>query len=481
ILVGIIVLIYIYLTRNSGYWEKRGIPCASGIFSGMVRMLWVLSLRIPYAERFCRMYEENKDFSMVGFYDFLSPALMIIEPGLVKTVLQTNFASFQENHMKVDPKLDPLAAQNPFFSTGEKWMTGRKRLTYAFSSMRLKILLENVKLVCSGFESFLEKKLGKSAKAELELKNLFSKYTAQVVASAGFGVDGLCFEEQESKSSFRNITKDIFKPSIRSSFVLSIILLFPYFNKIFRMSFIPKHVDHFFRKLVADLLQKRRTENVTRNDFLQLMVELERVENDKFDIESLVANAMSFVLDGYETSSTVLGFVGFQLATHPEVQEKLREEVTSVLSKYDGVLTYEALKEMTYMDQVISESQRIRPVLQVMLKVCTTKCELKGSDGLVCSVEPGTLVMIPVQSLQDDPRYWENPEVFDPERFSPDRKQNIERFAYLPFGEGPRICVGMRMALLQMKACLAALLRKYSLELSPRTQVPLKLLPGSFL
>ncbi|EFN80113.1 Probable cytochrome P450 28d1 [Harpegnathos saltator] len=434
----------------------------------MVGMLPVLSLRIPYAERFCRMYEENKDFSMVGFYDFLSPALMIIEPGLVKTVLQTNFASFQENHMKVDPKLDPLAVQNPFFLTGEKWMTGRKRLTYAFSSMRLKILLESVKLVCAGFESFLEKKLGKSVKAELELKNLFSKYTAQVVASAGFGVDGLCFEEQESKSSFRNITKDIFKPSTRSSFVVTLMLLCPPLYKIFGMSFIPKHADRFFRELVADLMEKRRTENVTRNDFLQLMVELERVENDKLDIEVLAGHAISFVIDGYETSSSVLSFLGFQLATHSEVQEKLREEIMSVLSRYN---------EMTYMDQVINESQRITAMQQVMSKVCTTKCELKGSDGLVCSVEPGTLVIIPAQSLHKDPRYWDNPEVFNPERFSADGKQNIERFAYLPFGEWPRICIGMRMALLQIKACLAVLLRKYSLEFSPRTQVPLKMVP----
>ncbi|EFN80109.1 Cytochrome P450 9e2 [Harpegnathos saltator] len=447
----------------------------------MARMLPVLCLRITYAERFSRMYKKNKDFSMVGFYDFLSPALMIIEPGLVKTVLQTNFASFQQNYLKIDPKLDPLSVQNPFFTTGEKWMTGRKRLTYAFSSMRLKILLESVKLVCEEFEGFLDKKLGKAGEVELELKSLFSRYTAQVVARAGFGVDGLCFEEQESKSSFRNITKDIFKPSTRNSFLFELVLLLPFLNKIFRMSFIPKHVDRFFRGLVADLMQQRRTENVIRNDFFQLMIELERMESDKFDIEVLAAHAMSFALDGYETSSSVLSFVGFQLAAHPEGQGKLREEVTSVLSRYDGVLTYEALKEMTYMDQVINESQRLTSMAQVMLKICTTKCELKGSDGLVCFVEPGTIIMIPVQALHEDPQFWENPEVFDPERFSSDWKQNIERFAFLPFGEGPRICVGMRMALLQMKGCLAALLRKYSLELSPRTQVPLKLLSGMFL
>ncbi|XP_014476321.1 PREDICTED: cytochrome P450 9e2-like [Dinoponera quadriceps] len=478
---GMFVALYIFLTRNFKYWQKRGVPCASGALPGVGHMLSVVCFKISYADRFRQMYKENKNSSMVGFYNFSSPALMVIEPELVKTVLQTNFASFQENAIHIDPDLNPLVANNPFLTTGEKWMSGRKRLTYAFSSMRLKVLLESVKSVCVIFESFVDRKLDKMERAEFELQDLFSRYTAQVVASAGFGVDGHCFDKEESSASFRNIAKKVLEPSTRNAILFTIITLFPGLNRIFRMSFIPKEVDRFFRKLVSDVMQKRRTEDISRNDFLQLMVELERMEGDKFDIGVLASHATSFIIDGYDTSSRALSFIGFQLATHPEVQQKLRKEVVSVLSKYDGVLTYEALKEMTYMDQVINESQRIMPMGEVLFKLCTAKCELKGSDGLVCSVEPGMTIMVPVIALQEDPRYWDKPEIFDPERFSPDRKHNIERFTFLPFGEGPRICVGMRMALLQMKACLAVLLKKYSLELSPRTQIPLKMIPGTFL
>jgi len=252
-------------------------------------------------------------------------------------------------------------------------------------------------------------------------------------------------------------------------------------NKILRMSFIPQHVDHFFRTLVADLMKQRKTDGIPRNDFLHLMSELERTEGDKFEIEMLTGQAMSFVLDGYETSSTVMSFVGFHLASYPEIQARLREEVLSVLNKHDGVITYEGLREMTYMDQVLNETQRLMPAGIVMKKRCTEEFELRGTDGLVCRMQPGMEVMIPVQALHNDSRYWQDPEVYDPERFNPDRKQSIERFAYLPFGEGPRICVGMRMAQLQVKAGLVATLRKYSLELSPRTQIPLKLIPGTIL
>lgn len=418
---------------------------------------------------------------MVGFYNFTSPSLIVLEPDLVKTVLQTKFASFHENGFHINPDLDPLLANNPFFNYGDKWVSGRKQLTYAFSSMRLKILLEGVKQVCEKLEHFLDSRLNKVEKLELELKDLFSRYTAQVVAGVGFGVEGFCFDDERKSDSFHEIGKSFLDTSVFNNIIFSLTFLIPSLAKVFKMRFVPKKIDHFFRTMVVDIMMQRRTDRTPKNDFLHLMAELERMEGDKFDINVLASHAMSFFVDGYETSSGVLRYVGYQLADHPEVQEKLREEVMTVLAKYDGTITYEALREMTYMDQVINETQRVLPVLACMKKICTETCELKGSDGLVCQVEPQTEIIICAQGLQEDSRYWENPEVFDPERFSLDKKNSINKYVFLPFGEGPRMCVGMRMAMLQMKACLATLLRKYRLELSPRTQVPLKLTASSFL
>ncbi|XP_029664336.1 probable cytochrome P450 6a13 [Formica exsecta] len=478
LIIGVLAVFYFYLTQKNKYWPKRGVPCADGALPGVGHMLWVICMRTTLPEYYRKIYEDNMNRSMIGFYNFTSPSLIIIEPELVKIVLQTNFASFSENTFDIDPVLDPLLSHNPFFTSGNKWVIGRKRLTYAFSSMRLKILLESVKSVCVILENYLDNKLSKVEKIELELKDLCSRFTAQVVAAAGFGVDGFCFDDEKEDTSFRKAGEAI----LNKNMILFVLLfLIPSLSKIFKISFLPKHTDHFFRTLVADLMEQRRKDGIPRNDFLHLMAELERIEDDKFDLEMLASHAISFFVDGYESSSTVMSFVGFQLASHPKVQEKLRKEVMTVLDKYDGVITYEGLKEMTYMDQVLNESQRIVPITGFMTKRCTEKFELKGSDGLVCHVQPGTEILIPVQGLQKDPRYWEDPEVFDPERFSPDRKHSIEKFAFLPFGEGPRICVGMRMALLQIKAGLATILRKYSLELSPRTQVPLRIIPGTIL
>ncbi|XP_036149658.1 cytochrome P450 6a2-like [Monomorium pharaonis] len=480
LILGALVALYYYLTRNYKYWQKHGVPCVDGALPGLGHMLPLMSMRTHLADFYDKIYKDNKGRSMVGIYDFTSPLLMILEPELVKTVLQTNFSSFSENTISFDPKVDPLVSHNPFALSGEKWTNSRKRMTYAFSSMRLKILLESVKKVCVEFENYIEEKLS-DGKTEFELKTLFSKYTAQVVAAAGFGVDGYCFDDEKKNTSFIKIGKAVVEPSMRSIIAFTLTFLIPSLNKIFKMRFIPEHIDHFVRTLVADVLEQRRKDKIPRNDFLQLMVELERAEGEKFGTEMVAGHALSFILDGYETSSSTMSYSGFYLASYPKIQEKLREEVISVLSKYNGKITYEGLKEMKYMDQVINESMRLIHAAVVMKKRCTEEFELKGSDGVVCRVQPGMEILIPVQSLQKDPQYWENPEEYDPERFSLEKKRNIEKFAFLPFGEGPRICVGMRMAQLQMKAGLATILKKYKIELSSKTQIPLKMIPGALL
>ncbi|XP_011685890.1 PREDICTED: cytochrome P450 6a2-like [Wasmannia auropunctata] len=478
LVLGALIALYFYLTRNYKYWQKRGVPCLDGALPVFGHMLPVISMKTYLADFCTKIYNDYKGRSMVGIYDFASPSLMVLEPELVKTVLQTNFSNFAENTVELDPKVDPLLAHNPFVLSGERWLLNRKRITYAFSSMRLKLLLENVKKVCVSFEKYVNEKLS-NKQTEFELKSLFARYSAQVVAAAGFGVDGYCFDDEKKDISFRKLGKAIFEPTKRNKITFALTFLIPSLNRIFKLSMIPKHVDHFFRTLVADLTEQRKKDGIPRNDFINLMSELERAEGSEFDTEYITGHVMMLVLDGYETASSVMSYIGFHLATHPEVQEKLREEVISVLNKYDGELTYENLREMTFMDQVFNETMRLLPAAVVMKKRCTEEIELKGSDGITCRVPPGMEILIPVKALHSDTQYWKNPEEYDPERF--DRKNHIEKFTFLPFSEGPRICVGMRMAQLQIKAGLAILIKKYRLKLSPRTQLPLKMIPGTIL
>ncbi|XP_033302114.1 probable cytochrome P450 28d1 [Bombus bifarius] len=475
LLIGAFLLFCFYLYLVYNHWKRNGIPTAKGCIPIVGHLLPVVIRRMNLAGLIRQIYEDYKDYSMVGVYKGIVPALVVRDPELVKTVLQNNFSSFHENGFHVDPNADPLLYTNPFFCSGDIWLTGRKRITYAFSNVRLKILFTAVNGVCKKFENFLNRRLERNNKYEIELKALFLKFTGEIVANAGLGVEGYCFEDEPRPNAFDKLSGEAFAESL-----LSIIRFhFPTVNRFLKIKFLPKHVDQFFRKVVAENLQIRRSESIPRKDFLQLMIDMEKA-GEHIAEEIVVAHAVSFYLDGIETSSVTMNYVGYDLAARPEIQEKVRNEVISTIEKHGG-LTYEALKEMTYMNQVISESQRCHAALGFMHKVCTEEFELQGSDGLTYRAKPGTDIFLSVHGLHNDPNYWVDPEVFDPERFSDERKQTIEKMVYLPFGEGPRICVGMRMGLLQVKACFATLLRNYKLELSPKMQLPLKMSPHYFL
>lgn len=481
-ILGGIVACYFYLTKNHNYWRNRGIPCARGVLPVLGNMWPVVSLRMSLADFARHIYENHPGLSMIGFYDKTTPALVVRESKLVKTILSTDFASFSENLLKVDPHLDPLFSVNPFFASGDMWLTSRKRLSHAFSSNKLKVLYSCVDQVCKKFEIYLDRRLKcNDGVMELELRDLFSKYTGEVVANASLGIEGFCFDDESHPASFVKMGKLVFDPTLLGKIVQTLNFFLPSLNKILQIPFVPKQVDSFFRDTVKEVLQVRRQTAERRNDFLQLMADLEKMEGEQIDEALLAAHAFSFFADGYDTSSITLSFLGYQLARHPHIQHRLRDEVKNVLARYDGQLTYESLNEMSYMDQVIKESQRLYTSGGVMGKVCTKEFELEGSDGLRCRVQPGTEILISVFALHRDPRYWRDPDVFDPDRFAADRKAEIEKYAFLPFSEGPRMCVGTRMALLQVKACLATIIKIYTLEISRKTQEPLKMEPGSFL
>ena len=474
LLAGAFSLLCFYLYQKHNYWKKNGIPTVKGCVPLLGHMLPMITKRMNFSEFIHLGYEEHKDHSMVGIYKGTRPVLIVRDPNLVKIVLQSNFSSFHENGHKIVPEADPLLSKNPFFCYGETWSTSRKRLTYAFSNVRLKILFAAVSEVCKKFEDFLNGRLKTSNKYEVDMKTLFLRFTGEVVANAGLGIEGYCFEDDAGASAFHKLVGNTFAESLGSMIAFH----YPGISRLLKLSLLPKSIDGFFRKVVSENLKMRRKDSTPRNDFLQLMIDMEKT-GEVIDEETVSAHAVSFYLDGTETSSITLNFIGHNLAAHPEIQEKLRKEVRSTIEKHGG-LTFEALKDMTYMNQVINESQRLHSAIGFLHKTCTEEFELQGSDGLTCRIKPGIEVDISVFGLHGDPKYWVNPDVFDPERFNDERKQTIEKMTFLPFGEGPRICVGMRMALLQVKACLATLMNNYKLELSPRTQVPLKMSPHYF-
>lgn len=158
----------------------------------------------------------------------------------------------------------------------------------------------------------------------------------------------------------------------------------------------------------------------------------------------ITAQALIFFLAGLETSSSLLSFLSYELAKNPEIQKKLIEEVDKNISMSKTSISYEKLSKMKYLDQVVSEALRKWTPGFALSRCCTKEYTIppKNENEIPLTINQGCFVMIPVIGIHYDPQYFENPDVFDPERFNDENKKNIVPGSYIPFGVGPRNCIG---------------------------------------
>ncbi|GBP17682.1 hypothetical protein EVAR_8671_1 [Eumeta japonica] len=190
----------------------------------------------------------------------------------------------------------------------------------------------------------------------------------------------------------------------------------------------------------------------------------------KIDVDDslLIAQCFIFFAAGFETSATTASFLLYELAKDQKSQERARQEIRDWLHKRDGRLVYECVTELPFLEQCMDETLRLYPVLGVITREVSDS--YRFADGL--SVERGLRVHLPVFHLHRNPKYFPEPDAFRPERFAPENKHNIHPYTYMPFGEGPRLCIGMRFAKMQVMAGLVTILKKYRVELAenmPRT------------
>ncbi|ELK30988.1 PREDICTED: cytochrome P450 3A12 [Myotis davidii] len=159
----------------------------------------------------------------------------------------------------------------------------------------------------------------------------------------------------------------------------------------------------------------------------------------------------------------------YLLATHPDVQQKLHKEIDETFPN-KATPTYDALAQMEYLDMVMNESLRLFPIAGRLERFCKKDVEVNG-----VFIPKGTLVMVPSFVLHLDPTHWPEPEEFRPERFSKENKDRINPYIYTPFGSGPRNCIGMRFALMNMKIALVRVLQNFSFKPCKETQIPVEL------
>uniref|UniRef100_A0A8D2JRQ1 Cytochrome P450 3A n=1 Tax=Sciurus vulgaris TaxID=55149 RepID=A0A8D2JRQ1_SCIVU len=464
ILLGIsLVLLYLYGTSSHGLFKKLGIPGP--------RPLPFLGTVLNYRRGFMEFDGEchKKYGKMWGLYDGRQPVLTIMDTNMIKTVFVKECYSFFTNRRSFGPVGFMKSAIS--LSEDEEWKRIRSLLSPTFTSGKLKEMFP----IVSQYGDMLVKNMRQlSEKSKpINLKDIFGAYSMDVITATSFGVniDSLNNPQDPFVEKVKKLLKfDFFDPLLFS------VALFPFLTPIFEalsISVFPKDVTNFLKKAVSRMKESRLQEKQKhRVDFLQLMINSQNskdVNSHKAltDLE-LVAQSVIFIFAGYETTSSALSFLMYELATNPDVQTKLQQEIDKALPN-KAPATYDTLVQMEYVDMVVNEMLRLYPIAGRLERVCKKDVEING-----VFIPKGTVVMVPSFILQRDPQYWPEPEAFRPERFSKKNKDNIDPYVYMPFGSGPRNCIGMRFALMNMKLALVKVMQNFSFQPCQETQIPLK-------
>ncbi|XP_044147305.1 cytochrome P450 3A9-like [Bufo gargarizans] len=474
ILLAILLLLFLlYGIYPYGIFKKLGIPGPRplpfiGTFLGFRK--GVVQFDMECFKKYGKLW---------GLYDGRQPVLAILDPVIIKAILvkecYTNFTN--RRNFGLNGPLDSAIT----IAEDEQWKRIRTVLSPTFTSGKLKemfqIMSHYSKTLVRNIQVYVDKD------EPCAMKDVLGAYSMDVVTSSSFSVniDSL----NNPSDPFVTQTKKLLKVGLFSP-ALIFVVIFPFLRpilEVLNVNFLPKDFVNFYINAVTSFKEKRQAEDHKgRVDFMQLMLDsrvedasgLNKDQKALTDTE-IMAQSVIFIVAGFETTSLTLTYLFYNLATHPDVQRKLQEEVDTYLPDKASP-TYDILMQMEYLDMVIQETLRMYPPAGRLERVSKQTVEING-----LTIPKGTVCMIPAYVLHHDPEFWPKPEEFHPERFSKENRANHTPYTFLPFGDGPRNCIGMRFAMLSMKVAITAILQNFTCRPCKDTLIPMEFSTQGFM
>uniref|UniRef100_A0A182K3B0 Uncharacterized protein n=1 Tax=Anopheles christyi TaxID=43041 RepID=A0A182K3B0_9DIPT len=495
LLLGVVLLlslVYLFLRNRHAYWCTRGFPCKPNPSLLFGQMQGNGTTRhAAYVTQEIYQYAKERGERFIGYSFFFMPLVLVCDIELVKTVLVKDFAAFHDRGMYSNPRVDPLSG-NLFSLEGHEWRTLRQKLTPTFTAGRMRQMFGTMVQVAKELQRHLLNH--HVLDRELEMKEVLARFTTDVIGTCAFGIE--CNTLQDPNSDFLKYGRRVFEHRLPAMLKVTFAMLCREWAKKLGVKVTDDDLEAFFMNLVHETVEYREKNKVQTNDFLNLLLEiknkgcLETEEQEQvgaatvmdgqsgMTMSELAAQVFIFFVAGFETSSTVMNFALYELARNQDIQERLRDELNRAIEESGGELTYETVMNHAYLGQVVNETLRKYPPLETTLRVTAQDYTIPGTTHII----PGDVrVQIPVYAIHHDPDHYPDPERFDPMRFTAEQCKKRTPYTFLPFGEGPRICIGMRFGMMQVKVGLASLLRTFRFH--PTTQTPERILfdPKTFI
>ncbi|XP_031636878.1 probable cytochrome P450 6d4, partial [Contarinia nasturtii] len=476
VLVGALTSIYLYLKRTYSYWDRRGFKTFAGydlIFGHFTRIIF-------QKEHICnfllKLYSTTTD-PFIAIYGIFRPILVIRDPELIRLILIKNFAHFTDRGIHCNERYNPVTG-NLVALQGQRWKQLRAKLTPAFTNGKLKAMFPTLINCGMHLQDYLEKVADNDKM--LNVREICAGFTTNIIASVAFGID--VDSLHCPNNDFRKYGRKIFEPSFFNALRRLMRFIAPNVMNILRIKSIKSEIEDFFISIVKENLECREKNNITRKDFFQLMIQLRnngtvQLDDDQWKtiiqtdenrktmtLNEIAANTFIFFSAGFESSSNIMSFCLYELAMNTQLQKRAHNEIDHVLNEYNGQITFDSISAMKFLGLCIDETIRKYPIAIYLSRNCVKDYRIPETNQII---EKGTGIMIPLYALHMDEKYYDMPQKFDPDRFNEENsmgKNQLNR-PYMPFGEGPRSCIAMRLGSMQIKVGLIVMLQKYRFEI----------------
>jgi cytochrome P450 len=373
--------------------------------------------------------------------------LIVNDPELARGVLTDPTDIYPKNDLMVGA-LAPLVGESIFVSSGPVWRRQRRMVDPAFTHMRIARAFTAMVAALDDFEQHLDAVAARGETISLDLA--MSHLTADIICRTVFSTS---LESQVAKKVFEAFT--LFEKSVAHVEIARLILAKPW-------SAIPQkpHVlaaCELIRRHLGTLVDAHMAAGAARDDIASAIIAAREPDTGEgFTREELIDQLGVFFLAGHETTASVLTWAFFMAATQPAITARVRDEVARVAG--DGAVEADHVRQLAHVRNVFKEALRLYPPITFIPRVAAEATRIGPYR-----VRRGAMIMISPWTIHRNGAYWPNPHAFDPDRFTPEREQETPAGAYLPFGLGPRVCVGAGFATVEATLILARLLRRYDL------------------
>ena len=374
-------------------------------------------------------------------------AIVTTNPAVIQHVLKTNAENYHKSEIQMK-RMGHFLGKGLLTTHGEAWRTQRRLIQKGFERKQLEVL-----------SSIMQDSLAESLRDFDRLAHIGPIDVYPQLMKITFGMVG------RSLFGARLQTEDIDLISRTISTIQEFMVrqtIQPYLNPWFAISGeLRRHEEMRARAdgILRDYIRRRR-QAAPGHDLLQILMDARYSDGEGMSDELVLSESMQLLVAGHETSSNALSWLLYLLSSRPDCLERLRQEFDCVL---DGAaLSYSHVPKFEFATQVIQEALRLYPPFWMVDRMA-----LSDDCAANFDIPRGSTVIVFVYGAHHSPRYWDNPASFDPERFNKANEKLHAPFTYLPFGAGPRGCIGGNFAMLQILMILSILLRKYDLQLAP--------------